>query len=256
MGQTTIISWTERTWNPWRGCTKISPGCKNCYMFTAQTRYGHDPHVVVRTRTWNAPLRWQRLAEREKRRELVFTCSWSDWFHEAADSWREEAWSVIRLCPNLIFQILTKRPERIVDHLPGDWGDGYRNVWLGVSIESNKFVWRANVLRLAPATVRFVSAEPLLGPLPDLELNGIDWLIVGGESGPGYRPMDHDWARDLRDRALSRQVAFFFKQSAAPRTEMGTSLDGQSWRQIPEIVSHDHERNNPPLSTQRLLHLG
>lgn len=233
MGKRTIISWTGRTWNPWRGCKKISPGCKNCYMFTAQRRYGLNPSIILRTKTWLDPLKWQREAENAAKREMVFTCSWSDWFHESADPWRDEAWSVIRRCPNLIFQILTKRPERIANHLPQDWTNGYPNVWLGVSIEDNGYAWRADVLRQTPANVRFVSAEPLLGPLPSLKLDGIHWLIVGGESGPRFRRMEHDWARDLRDRACGGGVAFFFKQSAAPRTEMGTLLDGKEWRQYP-----------------------
>lgn len=222
-------------------------------MFTAQTRYGRDPRAVVRTKTWNDPLHWQRHAEREGKREFVFTCSWSDWFHEEADPWRDEAWRLIRRCPNLIFQILTKRPERIADHLPEDWENGYRNVWLGVSIETNEYVRRADILRTIPAEIRFVSAEPLLGPLPDLELGGIDWLIVGGESGPGFRPMEHDWARDLRDRALAQQVAFFFKQSSAPRTEMRTDLDGRLWREFPDIKSHNDNRNDSPPAIPTLL---
>jgi protein gp37 len=222
-------------------------------MFTAQKRYGQDPRIVARTKTWNEPLRWQRRAEQEDKQELVFTCSWSDWFHEDADSWREEAWNVIRRCPNLNFQILTKRPERITSHLPGDWGDGYRNVWLGVSIETNDYVWRADLLRAVPAIVRFISAEPLLGPLPDLALAGIDWLIVGGESGPGFRPMDHDWARELRDRAVAQQVAFFFKQSAATRTEMGLHLDGRLWRQFPAMISIKDDSMDGPSPTRTLL---
>ena len=250
MGQTTIISWTQQTWNPWRGCTKISPGCKNCYMFTAQRRYGRDPHVIVRTKTWNDPVRWQRRALREGKREFVFTCSWSDWFHELADGWRDQAWDIIRRCPNLIFQILTKRPERIADHLPNDWVEGYQNVWLGTSIETNDYVWRADLLRGIPTAVHFVSAEPLLGPLPDLNLEGIDWLIVGGESGPGFRLMDHSWARQLRDRALAQGLAFFFKQSAAPRTEMGTHLDGREWRQLPEHIPRNPSASTVPFTNQ------
>lgn len=233
MGQKTIISWTNRTWNPWRGCTKISPGCKNCYMFTAQTRYGNDPSVVIRTKTWRDPYRWQRDAEEKDRQELVFTCSWSDWFHEDADEWREEAWKVVRECPNLVFQILTKRPERIQNHLPDDWGSGFPNVWLGVSIESNRYVRRAEILKLVPASVRFISAEPLLGALPELDLENIDWLIVGGESGPSFRQMDPAWARDLRDRSLDAGVPFFYKQSSALRTETDTLLDGEEWRELP-----------------------
>ena len=234
MSDSTIIAWTEHTWNPWRGCTKISPGCAHCYMFTAQTKKGWNPEVVVRTTTWPDPKRWEREAATVGRRARVFTCSWSDWFHDAADQWRDEAWAVIRSCPHLDFQILTKRHERIVDHLPADWGPhGYPNVWLGVSIENNKFVHRADTLRQIPAVVRFISAEPLLGPLPSLDLTYIDWLIVGGESGPGYRPMDLAWARQLRALAKAERTAFFFKQSAAPRTEMGIELDGHIVREYP-----------------------
>src|SRR5688572_899551 len=114
----TIIAWTEHTFNPWRGCTKISPGCKICYMFPGQKRYGRDPTTVVRTKTWGDPLKWQREAAAAGRTETVFTCSWSDWFHENADEWRDEAWDLIKRCPNLQFQILTKRHDRILGHLP------------------------------------------------------------------------------------------------------------------------------------------
>ncbi len=164
---------------------------------------------------------------------MVFTCSWSDWFHSDADEWRDEAWALIRQCSNLVFQILTKRPERILANLPQDWSDGYKNVWLGVSVESDEYVWRADALRAIPSRVRFISAEPLLGPLSNLTLDEIHWLIVGGESGPRFREMEKEWARSLRDRALDAGVSFFFKQSAAFRTEMGTSLDGVAWREYP-----------------------
>ncbi len=204
-------------------------------MFAAQQRYGHDPSIVVRTKTWTEPLKWQRAAENEAKLEMVFTCSWSDWFHENADQWRDEAWSLVRRCPNLVFQILTKRPERILNHLPRDWSDGYQNVWLGVSIENDDYAWRADCLREIPARVRFISAEPLLGSLPSLTLDGIHWLIVGGESGPGFRHMESQWARSLRDRALKAGVAFFFKQSSAHRTEMGTLLDGEAWKEYPAL---------------------
>jgi len=234
MSDATIIAWTEHTWNPWRGCDKVSPGCAHCYMFTGQERWGADPTVVVRTSKWGDPRKWERAAAAANRRERVFTCSWSDWFHVTADPWRDEAWAVIRDCPHLDFQILTKRHERITDHLPADWGPGgYPNVWLGVSIENDRHVFRADTLRTVPAAVRFISAEPLLGPLPSLDLTNIDWLIVGGESGPGWRPMDVAWARDLRRRAAQARVAFFFKQSAAPRTEMGIELDGRLVREYP-----------------------
>lgn len=234
MSEATIIAWTDRTWNPWRGCTKVSPGCAHCYMFTAQERYGQDPAVVVRTKTWNQPIKWNREAAAAGHIERVFTCSWSDWFHEDADAWRAEAWGIIRRCPALHFQILTKRDDRIVANLPPDWGDGYPNVWLGVSIENDRHTYRADRLRDIPAAVRFISAEPVLGPMPSLNLDHIDWLIVGGESGPQYRPMDHAWVRQLRQLARRHRTAFFFKQSAAPRTEMGIELDGQIVREYPK----------------------
>jgi protein gp37 len=233
VSEQTIIAWTERTWNPWRGCDKVSPGCAHCYMFTAQERYGQDPTVVVRTKTWGQPAKWQREAAAAKRIERVFTCSWSDWFHPTADAWRAEAWAVVRACPNLHFQILTKRDDRIADHLPADWGRGYPNVWLGVSIENDRHTYRADRLREIPAAVRFISAEPVLGPMPSLDLRKIDWLIVGGESGPDFRPMDHAWVRELRQKATRQGTAFFFKQSAAPRTEMGIELDGAIVREYP-----------------------
>lgn len=235
MADSTIIAWTNKTWNPWRGCAKVSPGCTNCYMFTAQSRYGRDPSVVVRTKTWRDPVKWQREASELGERWRVFTCSWSDWFHRDADPWRDEAWALVKSCPNLDFQILTKRPERIERSLPLDWGRGYANVWLGVSVESDRFVYRADVLRTIPATIRFISAEPLLGPLPSLNLQGIDWLIVGGESGPGYRPMSEEWATDLLTKARANGTAYFFKQSAAPRTEMGIELNGRIIREYPEV---------------------
>src|SRR3990172_1227802 len=140
MGDTTGIAWTDKTWNPWKGCTKISPGCKNCYMYKEQTRYGSDPSVVTRTKTWRDPYRWNKEAEATGERKLVFTCSWSDVFHDAADEWRPEFWRVIRETPNLTYQILTKRQERIADNLPGDWGaSGYSNVWFGVSVENQEY---------------------------------------------------------------------------------------------------------------------
>jgi protein gp37 len=181
-------------------------------MFRDLKRFGRDPTVVRRTNTWDAPFRWDDAARARGSPGLVFTCSLSDFFHEGADLWRDEAWGVIRACQHLQFQVLTKRPVRIPGHLPADWGEGYPNVWLGTSIGINENAWRADVLRQIPARVRFISAEPVLEPLPDLDLTGIHWLIVGGESGPGFRYMDHAWARQLRDKARAAGVAFFFKR--------------------------------------------
>jgi protein gp37 len=178
------------------------------------------------------------MAQASGKRENVFTCSWSDFFHSAADAWRPEAWEIIRACDWLNFQILTKRIERVRECLPSDWGErGYPNVWLGVSVENKRFLWRVNQLREIPAQVHFVSGEPLLEDISDdLDLTGIEWFIVGGESGPNFRPMPHDWARRLRDKCHAHipRVAFFFKQSAARWTEMGTTLDGRPWREYPE----------------------
>jgi protein gp37 len=262
MGERSVIEWTDSTWNPWRGCDKVSPGCAHCYMFRDMRRYGRDPEVVTRCAdgTFYAPIRkaaWARerdAAIADHGRHFVFTCSWSDWFHPAADEWRDEAWEIIRRTPQSTYQILTKRPELIADRLPDDWGEGYPNVWLGVTIENRRFVDRADLLRVIPAAVRFISAEPLLGPLvptrftddgwylwPDgfsrkhgLLLYGIDWLITGGESGPGHRRFDSDWALDLRDHCAERGVAFLHKQNGGPRPDSnGRLLDGRTYTEFP-----------------------
>ena len=217
MADTSAIEWTDATWNPWMGCEKVSPGCAHCYMYREQRQYGHDPSVVRRSKTKFAePLKWSGP-------KLVFTCSWSDWFHPGADPWRDEAWGVIRATQDLTYQILTKRPELILDRLPADWGDGYENVWLGVSIENSRFTWRADALREVPAAIRFVSAEPLLGSLFEshgkrepLDVAGIDWLIVGGESGPDSRELDLKWAIELAEACDAAGTAFFMKQLGTP----------------------------------------
>lgn len=232
MGEQTGISWAGATWNPWMGCTKVSPGCDNCYMFREQRGYGNDPELVRRSKTrFNDPLKWIVP-------DLIFTCSWSDWFHAEADQWRAEAWEVIRRCPQHTFQILTKRPGRILRHLPGDWGDGWPNVWLGVSVETDEFLSRVRVLRNVPARLRFISAEPLLGPLPSLDLAGIGWVITGGESGPGHRPINPEWVREIRDRCLAAGVPFHHKQWGGFRAKSnGKVLDGREWCEIPRWLT-------------------
>ena len=157
----------------------------------------------------------------------------------------------MRRCPNLIFQILTKRPEFISDRLPPDWDEGYPNVWLGVSVENPQFLRRMHILRQIPSQVRFVSAEPLLARLGHLDLFGFHWVIVGGESGPGFRPMDHAWAREIRDQCQREHVAFFFKQSAAIRTEMGTELDGREWKEYPLLTSPESRVPSPDKRRRR-----
>lgn len=221
MGKQTAIQWTEATWNPWHGCTKVSPGCDLCYMFTEKRMYGQDPELVVRSKTkFNEPLKWPEPT-------MIFTCSWSDWFHKTADEWRDEAWDIIRRTPHHTYQILTKRPGRILRHLPADWGSGYPNVWLVVSIENHDYVYRAEQLLQIPAVVRGISAEPLLGPLSFRGLlradcspygptgGGIDWVIVGGESGPGARPCDVQWIRDIVGQCQGSDTAVFVKQLGA-----------------------------------------
>jgi protein gp37 len=241
VGDTTGIAWTEKTWNPWQGCRKVSAGCKHCYMFAEKARYGQDPATVVRSKppTFNAPRKWTDPA-------LVFTCSWSDFFIEEADAWRADAWEIIRATPHLTYQILTKRPERLAACLPPDWGEGYPNVCLGVSIERQEEAYpRALWLLETPARIRFVSAEPLLGALdltnievvkpqpphgpgvwldalrghvkgPDDLLGArIDWVIVGGESGSGARPCDVAWIRSLVAQCRAAGTKVFVKQLGA-----------------------------------------
>ena len=236
MADSTLISWTNHTWNPFIGCTKVSPGCKHCYAETLIERMGGDFTILRKTKTWGDPGKWQRSCERAGRQDLVFTCSMSDFFHPQADQWRSAVWKIIKDTPSLIYQILTKRPERIVENLPPDWNAGYANVWLGISVESPKYLGRMDVLRRVPAAVHFISAEPLLEDISsEVNLDNIQWVIVGGESGPGYRGMPHEWARRLltRCRTHSPAIPFFFKQSAAPRTEMGVTLDGQHYKELP-----------------------
>ncbi len=190
-------------------------------------------HSAVRRAktTFNSPLKWKEPAR-------VFTCSWSDWFHEGADEWRDEAWDIIRRTPHLTYQILTKRPERIATHLPDDWGEGWPNVWLGVSVENQRQAIRAARLVEIPAAVHFVSAEPLLGPVDftacdpataEVDIVRIDWIIVGGESGVDARPMREEWARTIRDHCQHYGTAFFLKQLGGhpdARAHEKATLDG------------------------------
>jgi protein gp37 len=175
--------------------------------------------------TFELPLKWQEP-------KLIFTCSWSDFFIEEADGWRTAAWDIIRSTPQHSYQILTKRPERVFDHLPGDWP--LPNVWLGVSVENPRFYWRISLLREIPAFVRFLSLEPLLAAMPDLPLDGISWVIVGGESGPRSRPMRSEWVCDIRDRCKNLGVPFFFKQWGGARKDItGRVLEGRMWNEMP-----------------------
>lgn len=243
MGKESLIEWTDHTWNPWMGCRHVSSGCAYCYMFRDLARYGQNPVVIRRTgeKTFKAPLKWHD----PERPSFVFACSMSDWFIHRADEWRDEAWSIIKQTPYLTYQILTKRPERIATCLPSDWGRGYPNVWLGVSVENQKAAdERIPILLGNPATLYFVSYEPALGQVDfSYSLGGwnrmLGWVICGGESGPKARPMDLDWARSARDQCIRAGVPFFLKQLGGVRDKRGGNqavLDGQLWTQRPEIV--------------------
>jgi len=273
MGLNSNIEWTDHTWNPWYGCHKVSEGCRNCYMYMEQAHYGRDPSVVKRSKTtFNDPLRWAKMARRRGERYKVFVCSWSDFFIEEADEWRNEAWQIIRQTPELIYMILTKRPERIRQCLPEE-GWFPRNVWWGVSIELEKYLLRWDILddtfTFSRPNIFFLSIEPLLN---FLSLESIihyknmgddlypcwthppDWVIVGGESGPKSRPCHPDWVRSIRDQCMAANVPFFFKQwgeylplEPTPilrslidvdyvkvgRKQAGAVLDGREWREFP-----------------------
>ena len=247
MSKRTGIAWTDATWNPWMGCTKVSPGCARCYMFRDQRRFRMNPQHVRRTMpaTFDAPRTWHEP-------QRVFTCSWSDFFHPAADAWRADAWAIIRDTPHLTYQILTKRPERIEAQLPADWGvTGYHNVWLGVSVELQRHADRIATLDNIRCFTKFVSAEPLLGPLdlPDpldpvgdderFLIDALDWVIAGGESGPRARPCQEDWLRTLAAQCAYHATPFFLKQLGGhpnARAHELAVLDGRTWTEIPAAL--------------------
>jgi protein gp37 len=211
-------------------------------MYRDQARYGNDPRAIVRTTpaTFNNPRRW-------KEPRMVFVCSWSDFWIAEADAWRDDAWQVMRENPRHIYQIPTKRPERIAEHLPSDWGDGWPNVWLGVSIEDQRAAdSRLPILIDIPARVRFISAEPLLGMLNIAPwIHQLDWVIAGGESGPEARLMEMGWARVLRSHCARANVPFFFKQQSAGRPGQRpwiVETDGRhtEWQEYPPDVDWLH----------------
>ncbi|HVQ60733.1 MAG TPA: phage Gp37/Gp68 family protein [Burkholderiales bacterium] len=232
----TAIEWTEATWNPVTGCSKVSPGCAHCYAEALSRRFrwtakpwtpdNAEVNVRLRRERLDQPLRW-------KRPRVIFVNSMSDLFHELVPvDYVREVFGVMAAAEQHVFQILTKRHERLAE-VAGflDWPP---NVWMGVSVENNRWAERADALRSVPAGVRFISAEPLLGPLDRLDLSGIDWLIAGGESGPGHRPVREEWLVDLRDRCAASGVAFFFKQWGGRTSKVGgRELDGREWSEMP-----------------------
>jgi protein gp37 len=236
MAAQTRIEWTSASWNPVTGCDQVSPGCAHCYAKTFAERWrnvpGHPYEQGFELRLWpdrlELPLRWRKP-------KLIFVNSMSDLFHEGIPTdMVTRVFEVMERADQHVFQVLTKRHERLAELASTlRWPD---NVWVGVSIENRRFVHRADYLRKVPAAVRFISAEPLLGPLDGLNLADIDWLIAGGESGARHRRIDSEWVRDLRDRCTTDDVSFFFKQwgGRSPRTG-GRELDGRTWDEMPTV---------------------
>ena len=262
MADKSKIEWTDATWNPVIGCSKVSPGCAHCYAEALTMRFANTwkvpglpwtpehaaQNVRLRPERLEQPLRWVLS-------RMVFVNSMSDLFHEVVpDEYIAKVFAVMAVTGRHVFQVLTKRPERMAKLLTREswqaevaaataaFGSGVRvqwplcNVWLGTSIENRRFTFRADFLRETPAAIRFVSAEPLLGPIAtELDLTSIDWLIVGGESGSRHRRMDVDWCRDLRQSARASQTAFFFKQWGGRTSKTnGRELDGRTWDELPK----------------------
>lgn len=235
------ISWTTVTWNPVHGCSRVSEGCRNCYAERLSLERGWTKkpwtganaaeNVLLKPHKLNEPLKLKEASR-------VFVNSMSDLFHPLVpDDYIQQIFDVMNQCPQHVFQILTKRPERAAEWTYG-WAD---HIWMGTSVEEQRVAHRIETLKHCAAHIKFISAEPLIAPL-SADLSNIDWLIVGGESGDEFRPMPHLWARQLRDDCLAQDVAFFFKQSAARRTELGTSLqheDGTfwTWHQFPGALT-------------------
>lgn len=245
MGKESKIEWTEATWNPWSGCKKVSAGCKYCYMYRGKERYKKDPTEVIRSKSnFHLPLRWTDP-------RIIFTCSWSDWFIEEADAWRSEAWEVIRQTPEHTYQILTKRPERIKDQLPPDWGEGYPNVWLGVSVENKYEFARIQHLQKIAARVRFISFEPLLDHIDHHDLTGIHWAIIGGESGNEtgkykYRPCELEYIRSTIHICQKHNIPIFVKQTGTYLAKK-LNLKDRHGRDITEWPEELQIRKTPEL---------
>lgn len=217
MSDRSAIEWTEATWNPVTGCTEVSPGCDNCYARTFAERFrgvpGHPYEQGFDLKLWperlEQPLQWRKP-------RTIFVNSMSDLFHEdVPNEFVQRVFTSMAEADHHVYQVLTKRPGRMASLLRQIQPDPLDHVWLGTSIELDKYKWRADKVRETPAAVRFLSLEPLLGPLPSLDLSGIDWVIVGGESGHGARPLEADWVREIRDRCAEAGVAFFFKQTGS-----------------------------------------
>jgi len=230
------IEWTESTWNPVTGCTKISDGCKNCYAERMAKRlkamghpnYINEFEVTCHKHVLDLPLSWRKP-------KMVFTNSMSDLFHQdVASSFIKKVFITMNKARWHCFQVLTKRSGRMLKISNAlNWTS---NIWMGVTVENGRFKSRILELLDTPASVKFLSLEPLLGPMPNIPLNGIDWVIVGGESGPGAREMKKHWVADVRDQCLAANVPFFFKQwGGVNKKKTGRLLDDQLWNQMPVI---------------------
>ncbi len=238
MASKSSIEWTEYTWNPVTGCTKISPGCRNCYaermakrlQAMGQANYINGFEVSLHEHVLEAPFGW-------KRPSIVFVNSMSDLFHENVPPYFiHKMFDVMRQASHHQYQVLTKRAECLAEISASlTWPD---NVWMGVSIENADYMFRAGALRQTGARIKFLSLEPLLGPLPNLDLRDMDWVIVGGESGPHARPMKESWVIQIRDQCLAAGVPFFFKQwGGVNKKQAGRLLQGRIWDGLPEQVS-------------------
>jgi len=238
------IEWTEYTWNPVTGCTKVSKGCRNCYAdkmarrlkAMGVPRYKNGFRPTVHYDVLERPLTWRRP-------RVVFVNSMSDLFHESVPlDFIRRVFEVMNACPQHTFQILTKRSARLKE-LAGslDWSP---NIWMGVSVENEKVTHRIRDLSSAPAHVRFLSCEPLIGPLSGLALRNIDWVIVGGESGARCRPIREEWVRDIRDQCAESGTRFFFKQwGGVHKKRTGRILDGRTWDDMP-VLAHETRSTN------------
>jgi protein gp37 len=238
MATASSIEWTDNTWNPVSGCTRVSPGCRHCYAERMAMRlqamgleaYRNGFKVTLQPQALEVPLRWRQP-------RTIFVNSMSDLYHrEVPETYVQQIFAIMAKATWHRFQILTKRSERLVELAPRlAWPD---HIWQGVTVENTDFCHRIDHLRLVPAAVRFLSLEPLLGPLPKLDLTGIHWVIVGGESGPGARPMRAEWALDLRDQCVRAGVPFFFKQwGGVHKKAAGRLLAGRIWDEMPELAA-------------------
>ena len=234
MATKSSIEWTESTWNPLTGCTKISPGCKHCYaermakrlQAMGQPNYRNGFKLTLHDHALEIPLHW-------KQPQMIFVNSMSDLFHEEVPlEFIQKVFDTMTKASWHTFQVLTKRSGRLLE-LDKEllWPE---NVWMGVSVENQNYTFRIDNLRETHAVTKFLSLEPLLGPLADLNLSGIHWVIVGGESGPGARPIQQSWVRDIRDQCLDVKVPFFFKQwGGTNKKKSGRELDDRTWDELP-----------------------